>query len=283
MKPLRLPLASVAAICFALSLHAQESSPTPSPSPTALPSASVVEVSPTPSSTPNLDEPLMIAVSEGNLADVKKLLKEGASPNATITHPASDYWKKKYFESKLDFYILKETGFTALMLACAEKKNDIVNLLLDSGADPNLKTKLDKQFALQFAARNKEIAMMKRLMKITPDSEVGKSWIKVDLTAQTATLWQDKKLIYTSKISSGRDTKPTPPGEYIVTDKEKAWKSTIFKVPMPYYLRLSCADFGLHAGVVPGHPASHGCIRLPEKDAKAFFEKTPVGTEVTVE
>jgi lipoprotein-anchoring transpeptidase ErfK/SrfK len=68
-----------------------------------------------------------------------------------------------------------------------------------------------------------------------------------------------------------------------VTDKEKAWKSTIFKVAMPYYLRLSCKDFGLHAGVVPNHPASHGCIRLPEEAARKFFDQTPIGTLVTVE
>ncbi|MEO6053225.1 MAG: L,D-transpeptidase family protein [Chthoniobacterales bacterium] len=238
---------------------------------------------PTPTPTPTLDEPLLIAISEGNLSEVRKLLDAGANPNATIPHPATDYWKKKYPDGRMEFYATEESGFTALMLACAEEKDDFANLLLDRGADPNLKTKKDKAFALQMAARHKDIPIMKRMMGITPDSEAGKSWIRVDLQNQTASLWKDKKLILVAPISSGLKNKPTPTGEYIITDKERDWKSTIFKVPMPYFLRFSCGDFGMHQGHVPGHPASHGCIRLSESDAKKFFQQTPVGTAVSVQ
>ena len=48
-------------------------------------------------------------------------------------------------------------------------------------------------------------------------------------------------------------------------------------------MRLSCLDFGMHAGYVPNHPASHGCIRLPEDTARKFFSEIPVGTVVTVQ
>ncbi|MEO8207287.1 MAG: L,D-transpeptidase family protein [Chthoniobacterales bacterium] len=283
MRAVRFPPVGPLVFLALFSVYA-EPSPTPSPQASASPSPDAVVITqPTPTPTPSLDEPLLMAISEGNLPEARRLLEAGANVNATIPHPASDYWKKKYFETKLDFYILDETGFTALMLACAEKKPDFVNLLLDHGANVDLKTKRDRQFALQFAARNKDIPTMKRLMKITPDSEAGKSWIRVDLNNQTASLWKDKKLVLVAHISSGQTGKATPMGEFLVTDKERAWKSTIFKVPMPYYLRLSCGDFGLHQGHVPGHPASHGCIRLPESDAKKFYEQTPVGTEVTVQ
>ncbi|MEO8206118.1 MAG: L,D-transpeptidase family protein [Chthoniobacterales bacterium] len=284
MKALRILLAGPLVFLSCFSVDAEDSSPAPQAS--ASPASGQIteqtaEATPTP--TPSLDEPLLMAVSEGNLSEVRHLLDAGANPNAAIPHPASDYWKKKYFETKLDFYVLEETNFTALMLACAEKKADIANLLLDYGANPLLKTKKDKAFALQMAARNKDIPLMKRLMGITPDSEAGKSWIRVDLNNQTASLWKDKKLILVSKISSGQSGRTTPLGEYVVTDKERTWKSTIFKVPMPYYLRLSCADFGLHQGYVPDHPASHGCIRLPEEDARKFFQQTPVGTAVSIQ
>ena len=68
----------------------------------------------------------------------------------------------------------------------------------------------------------------------------------------------------------------------MVTDKYKDWKSTIYPAKMPFFLRLSCKDFGMHAGVLPGYPASHGCVRLPEQIAKLMYEKVSVGTPVTI-
>jgi lipoprotein-anchoring transpeptidase ErfK/SrfK len=52
---------------------------------------------------------------------------------------------------------------------------------------------------------------------------------------------------------------------------------------MPYFMRLSCLDFGMHEGVVPNYPASHGCIRLPSEAARKLFAEIPVGTLVTVQ
>jgi lipoprotein-anchoring transpeptidase ErfK/SrfK len=48
-------------------------------------------------------------------------------------------------------------------------------------------------------------------------------------------------------------------------------------------MRLSCLDFGMHAGVVPNYPASHGCIRLPWDAAEKLYSEVPVGTVVTVQ
>jgi len=52
-------------------------------------------------------------------------------------------------------------------------------------------------------------------------------------------------------------------------------------VPMHYFMRLVGAD-GMHAGYLPGYPASHGCVRMPEQYAIAFFNSVSVGTPVTV-
>ena len=50
---------------------------------------------------------------------------------------------------------------------------------------------------------------------------------------------------------------------------------------MPYYMQIA-PGFGLHAGYLPGYPASHGCIRMPEFMAEAFFKSVSVGTPVTI-
>ena len=53
-------------------------------------------------------------------------------------------------------------------------------------------------------------------------------------------------------------------------------------VPMPYFLRFSGA-YGLHAGRLPGYPASSGCIRLPKRQAKRFYDAVRIGTPVIVQ
>jgi L,D-transpeptidase catalytic domain len=50
---------------------------------------------------------------------------------------------------------------------------------------------------------------------------------------------------------------------------------------MPYFLRIH-GGIGIHAGYLPGHPASHGCIRLPEKMVLQFFQNAAVGTPVEI-
>jgi lipoprotein-anchoring transpeptidase ErfK/SrfK len=58
--------------------------------------------------------------------------------------------------------------------------------------------------------------------------------------------------------------------------------ATTFRgAPMPYFLRIQ-GGIGMHAGYLPGYPASHGCIRLPERMAVRFFQNAPVGTPVEI-
>jgi lipoprotein-anchoring transpeptidase ErfK/SrfK len=89
--------------------------------------------------------------------------------------------------------------------------------------------------------------------------------------------------VYRTQCSTGRPGYSTKRGEFVITNKERNHRSTIYHVDMPYFMRLSCLDFGMHAGYVPNHPASHGCIRLPEDAARKFFSEIPVGTLVTVQ
>ncbi len=107
--------------------------------------------------------------------------------------------------------------------------------------------------------------------------------VEISLAMQRVALVKDGVPVYHAKCSTGRPGYSTKRGEFVITNKERNHRSTIYHVEMPYFMRLSCLDFGMHAGYVADHPASHGCIRLPEDAARKFFSEIPVGTLVTVQ
>jgi lipoprotein-anchoring transpeptidase ErfK/SrfK len=88
--------------------------------------------------------------------------------------------------------------------------------------------------------------------------------------------------IFNAKVSTGRKGNATRTGDFVITDKNRTWTSTIYHASMPYFQRLSCGDFGLHQGNVPGYPASHGCIRVPAGKASQLFAMTRVGDRVQI-
>jgi len=68
----------------------------------------------------------------------------------------------------------------------------------------------------------------------------------------------------------------------VENNKDPKPQGTVFRgAPMPYFLRVH-GGIGMHAGYLPGYPASHGCIRLPKEMALKFFEDAPVGTPVEI-
>jgi lipoprotein-anchoring transpeptidase ErfK/SrfK len=107
--------------------------------------------------------------------------------------------------------------------------------------------------------------------------------LEISLALQRVALFKNGVPVYQTQCSTGRSGYSTKRGEFVITNKERNHRSTIYKVDMPYFMRLSCLDFGMHAGVVPNYPASHGCIRLPSEAARKFFSEIPIGTLVTVQ
>jgi lipoprotein-anchoring transpeptidase ErfK/SrfK len=243
-------------------------------------------VAPSPSPTPDpavareLD--LFLAIADGNTEAMRLALNAGADPNGSLPAPAPEEIRKRYPDGSLEYYFRHEKGFTPLMFAAAIGNETAARWLLMAGADRYQRSRSSGTFALWQAARNKHVAVMKLLMGITPQSESARYHVEVDLGAQRATVWKDGAIVLTTEISSGRPSKPTPPGDYLVTDKYRDWKSTLYPARMPYFLRLSCGNFGLHAGSLPGYPASHGCVRLPAENAKKLFALLPIGTEVVI-
>jgi len=52
--------------------------------------------------------------------------------------------------------------------------------------------------------------------------------------------------------------------------------------PMRWFMRLSWQGVGMHTGILPGYPASHGCVRLPDEIARMFYDRVKLGTVVTI-
>jgi lipoprotein-anchoring transpeptidase ErfK/SrfK len=138
----------------------------------------------------------------------------------------------------------------------------------------------------------------------------GKPWIVVDLEKQRAYFYKGGRIVGISVVSTGREGYDTPSGDFRITEKDPTHVSstygdyvdqngdvvmknvditkdprprgTVFRgAPMPYFLRIH-GPIGMHAGYLPGYPASHGCIRLPEEMAGHFFHKAPIGTPVAI-
>ena len=133
--------------------------------------------------------------------------------------------------------------------------------------------------------------------------------MEIDLQEQRAYLLQNGRPVLASPISSGRYGHLTEGGSFKVIEKERNHYSSIYgkivdasgrtvvadadvdmkvpsgcrfvPAPMPYFMRFHGSD-GMHAGYLPGYPASHGCVRMPDQYAVAFFNAVSVGTPVTV-
>ena len=132
----------------------------------------------------------------------------------------------------------------------------------------------------------------------------------INLSEQRAYLIEGGKVSLISPIASGKPGWSTPTGHFSVISKDIDHHSQNFgevidgsgrmansnatpgthvppgshyqPAPMPFYMEFSQA-IGMHAGYLPGYPASHGCVRMPRDLAERFFERVNIRTPVTVE
>ena len=137
------------------------------------------------------------------------------------------------------------------------------------------------------------------------DSGTSGHTIEVHLDQQKAYLLKDSIVVGISPVSTGREGHNTPAGTYHIIGKDLNHRSSLYGAyvingkilragvdiqndpiplgakfvgaPMPYYLQIA-PSYGLHAGYLPGYPASHGCIRMPEAWAKRFYYCSHIGT-----
>lgn len=119
----------------------------------------------------------------------------------------------------------------------------------------------------------------------TPDEAIRSGvLIVVSIPSQRLYVFKDGALWDSSPVSTGKRGHATPTGAFSILQKRVRHRSNIYSnAPMPYMQRLTWAGVALHAGHVPGYPASHGCIRLPRAFAQKLFDLTdPASTAVLV-
>lgn len=112
----------------------------------------------------------------------------------------------------------------------------------------------------------------------------GETHVLISMSRQQGWIYRGGKLIAFTTVSTGVADHPTDPGRWPILDKQKFHRSNKYSnAPMPWMQRLDKWGRALHAGVVPGYPASHGCIRLPEPVARKLFTMTKIGETVDIE
>ena len=227
--------------------------------------------------------PLVCAIARTNTDVVKTLLKHKADPNKKLEPSANEHFLAAVSCNGMKWYLRKDRNITPIMLAADTGNIELARALLDAGASTSAWTSVNKTWPLNFASRKNDVAMMRLLLKKDPQKEQRK--IVVSISAQRATLFNaEGESIYTTRISSGKKGFATPKGTFVITNKYRQWNSTIYDgASMPCFQRLSCSDFGFHQGVVPGYPASHGCLRVPAGNAQKLFALTELGDRVIIE
>ena len=114
-------------------------------------------------------------------------------------------------------------------------------------------------------------------------ASIGPLLLVIDLSAQRALLYRNGVPIAASTVSTGGKGRRTPTGVFTILQKEVVHRSRTYDdAPMPYMQRLTWKGVAMHAGHVSGHPASHGCIRLPRGFAKRLYGITRLGTPVMI-
>jgi lipoprotein-anchoring transpeptidase ErfK/SrfK len=105
----------------------------------------------------------------------------------------------------------------------------------------------------------------------------------VVLDIQRMYVFDGDELVGFTTVSSGKKGKETPTGVYKILQKKEYHESNIYaNAPMPFMQRLTWDGIALHAGHLPGYPASHGCVRLPKSFAKALYGATQMEGEVVI-
>lgn len=112
-------------------------------------------------------------------------------------------------------------------------------------------------------------------------SPSGPVAIIVSITDQQVHIYRNGIRIAVSTCSTGKPGHETPTGVFTILQKDKHHKSSTYNnAPMPNMNRLTWSGIALHAGQLPGYPASHGCVRLPIKFSQLLFTVTHLGTPV---
>src|ERR1700736_90594 len=154
-----------------------------------------------------------------------------------------------------------------------------------------------------------KLAITLLAIDLAPKLSAHQTAVIINLTEQTVYLVEDGRVAFISPIASGKEGWETPTGSFRVISKDFDHRSGNFGLvtdssgrivnpnatpgsyvppgchymaaPMPYFMEFR-KYVGMHAGYLPGYPASHGCVRMPKDLAAEFFARVQIGTPVKV-
>ncbi len=105
----------------------------------------------------------------------------------------------------------------------------------------------------------------------------------VALKEQRVTIYGARGKFLEAPVSTGISGRETPAGIFSIVQKEEYHRSNLYDdASMPFMERITWSGIALHAGVLPGYPASHGCVRMPENFAEKLYGLTEVGMRVMI-
>src|SRR5947207_1351675 len=118
---------------------------------------------------------------------------------------------------------------------------------------------------------------------VPENKPTGPLFAILSISNQHISVYNSSGLVTRSKVSTGMPGHRTPTGIFTIIGRERYHYSNIYSgAPMPFMQRITWSGVALHLGVVPGYPASHGCIRLPAGFAQKLWGMTKIGERVVV-
>lgn len=187
-----------------------------------------------------------------------------------------------------------------------------VQLLAQAQSTPTPRPKKQKSASELIKKQEPPKVIPRVLEKATPETVS----ITVSLGKQRAYFMVGEEIAIDTPISSGKRAGMTPKGSFTIAQKDADHRSSLYGdfvstktgrvvrggvstridsapsgtvyrgAPMRWFMRLGDGSGhraeGMHTGILPGYPASHGCIRLPDEIAKMFYERVKIGTPVTI-
>ena len=174
---------------------------------------------------------------------------------------------------------------------------------------PLVPPKKQQKRAAELIRRQEPPKVIPRVLeRATPDNVS----IYISLGKQRAYFRVDDEIAVDTPISSGKRAGMTPAGDFAITEKDADHRSNLYGdfvnprtgrvvragvstridsapsgtvyrgAPMRWFMRLTAGGLGMHTGILPGYPASHGCVRLPDEVARLFYDRVKIGTPVTI-
>jgi lipoprotein-anchoring transpeptidase ErfK/SrfK len=133
----------------------------------------------------------------------------------------------------------------------------------------------------QRARRHKEKQIEAKIKEAAKPQ--GPLIIAISINKQNVRIYDANGMFAEAPVSTGMAGHATPMGAFSVIQKQKMHHSNIYSgAPMPFMQRITWSGVAMHAGVLPGHPASHGCIRMPMAFAVKMYGWTRMGARVIV-